>query len=62
VRGAATGAGLAGGWWFAAIDPYDLKETVNSFLGGDWFGPICFLAGGVLGFIGASLRRESVKD
>jgi len=23
VRGAATGAGLAGGWWFAVIDPFD---------------------------------------
>ena len=57
VRGAATGAGLAGGWWFAVVDPYELKVIVNSFLGGDWFAPICVLVGGAMGFIGASLRR-----
>ena len=61
VRGAATGAGFAGGWWFAVVDPYELKEIVNGFLGGDWFAPICFFAGGVLGFIGASLRKY-MKD
>ena len=56
VRGAAMGAGFASGWWFGVIDPYDLKDTVNGFLGGDWFVAICLLGGGVLGFIGASLK------
>jgi hypothetical protein len=60
VRGAAVGAGLAGGGWFAALDPYDLKQSVNSFTGTDWMFPLaCLLGGAVLGFIGASLRRRS---
>jgi len=57
VRGAAVGAGLAGGWWFALDDPFDLKAVVNGATGGDWFVLICVLGGGLLGFAGACLRR-----
>jgi hypothetical protein len=57
VRGAAVGAGLAGGWWFGIVDPYDVKDVVNGFLGGDWFMLVCLVGGGLLGFIGAALRR-----
>ena len=60
--GAATVAGLVGGWWFARIDPYELEETVNSFLRGDWFAPICVLVGGVLGFVGAYAPVAYKKD
>src|SRR5262245_34662873 len=51
--GAATVAGLLGGWWFAHTDAYELGQVVNGFLGDDWFAPVCVLAGGVLGFAGA---------
>jgi len=57
VRGAATGAGIAGGWWFGLVDPYDIKDVVNGILGGDWFMLACLVGGGLLGFIGAAVRR-----
>jgi hypothetical protein len=56
ARGAATWAGLAGGWWFAMTDPFEIRDIVNGILGGDRFMLICLVGGGVLGFIGAVLR------
>jgi len=58
VRGAATGTGLASGWWFAITDPFDLKDVLNGALGGDWFAMGCVLGGGLLGFMAAPLRRR----
>jgi hypothetical protein len=60
VRGAATGAGFAGGWWFAATDPFEIKDVVNGILGGDWFMLVCLVGGGLLGFIGGTLRRKGL--
>jgi hypothetical protein len=57
VYGAATGAGFAGGWWFGVTDPFEIRNVVNGVLGGDWFMLTCFVGGGLLGFIGAALRR-----
>jgi hypothetical protein len=60
--GAAIVAGLVSGWWFARFDPYELEEVVNSFLGVDWFAPICVVVGGVLGFVGAYAPMAYKKD
>lgn len=60
VRGAAVGAGLFGGWWFYAVDPYELQDAVDRATSTSWLFPVaCVLGGAILGFIGASLRRRS---
>jgi hypothetical protein len=63
VYGAALGAGLAGGWWFGTIDPYDLRELVDGFTKTSWAFPLgCILGGAIVALIGASLRRRKSED
>ena len=62
ASGVATVAGLIGGWWFARMDPLELREFVNGVIGEDWFTRICVVGGGVLGFIGAVCGDAVRKD
>ncbi len=56
--GAAVGAGLAGGWWFHFLDPFDLRELVEGFTGTTWVFPWgCILGGAIVAVAGALLRR-----
>lgn len=63
VYGAAAGAGLAGGWWFQVVDPYDLRELVDEFTGTGWAFPVaCILGGAALALIAAALRRSPKSE
>ncbi|HWA46891.1 MAG TPA: hypothetical protein VG742_01390 [Dongiaceae bacterium] len=63
VYGAALGAGLASGWWFGVVDPFDLEELVDQFTGTSWAFPLgCILGGAIVALIGASLRRRAKSE
>ena len=63
VYGAACGAGLFGGWWFQAIDPYDLRELVDGFTRTSWVFPLgCTVGGAIVAMIGAFLQRRRKRE
>lgn len=63
VYGAAAGAGLTGGWWFQVVDPYDLRELVETFTGTTWaFRWGCILGGAVVAVVAAALRRRRKRE